>query len=155
MSSFLVSATHIDALLTGGLLLPPAADPLRWRTHGGNPRRPATLTRHTADAVGAMLLSANRRALDPDLLDTEPAALYRFTALPGMPDPLIVLSALACYEYQSCGTRTWTISPARAFCDALRHRAIAALPGYPAAPWHIDDRGVFLPAASLRPATTR
>jgi hypothetical protein len=49
--------------------------------------------------------------------------------------PVELLKAIACYCYQTCEHPGWADSSAKAFCEALRHYAIAALPGYREAPW--------------------
>lgn len=50
-------------------------------------------------------------------------------------DPVQVLKSVSCYEYQTCEHPEWESSEAFAFCQALRHAAIDALPGYDAAEW--------------------
>lgn len=50
-------------------------------------------------------------------------------------DPVQVLKSCSCYAYQSCEHDGWETSEAYAFIDALRHRAIASLPGYEEAAW--------------------
>jgi len=57
--------------------------------------------------------------------------------------PVITLSLISCYEYQSCEHPEWRTSEARAICEALRKLAIRNLPGYDEAPWHADTRDVF------------
>jgi len=52
-------------------------------------------------------------------------------------EPVAVLKAIACYEYQSCEHPDWEGSESKAFCEALRHAAINALPGYDEADWDI------------------
>ena len=54
-------------------------------------------------------------------------------------DPVAVLKACDGYEYQSCEHEGWEESEAKAFVDALRHRAWHALPGYADADWEIRD----------------
>jgi hypothetical protein len=48
-----------------------------------------------------------------------------------------VAKAIACYEYQACECADWEQSEAVQFCDALRRKMIARLPGYEAAPWGV------------------
>lgn len=117
------------------------------------------LTRQTADAAGAMLWLENVRsvggrysspdvdgelALAADLDLPGPVGLsmsevwgYTYTRRPGTlsPEPVAVLKAVDCYEYQSCEHDGWHDSEARSFCEALRKRMIHALPGYDEAPW--------------------
>ena len=50
-------------------------------------------------------------------------------------DPVQVLKAIDAYAYQSCEHDGWESSEAHAICEALRHRAIQALPGYEEAEW--------------------
>jgi hypothetical protein len=50
-------------------------------------------------------------------------------------DPVQVLKALACYEYQSCEHPEWEDSEAFAFCKSLEKSAICVLPGYEEAEW--------------------
>jgi len=54
-------------------------------------------------------------------------------------EPLVVLSLIAGYEYQSCEHSGWKGSPAWEFCQALRVRMITELDGYESAPWEIDQ----------------
>lgn len=53
---------------------------------------------------------------------------YRLTAVEG-------LSAIDCYEYQSCEHPGWKQSEPRRFCEALRRALIGHLPGYAEAGW--------------------
>lgn len=50
-------------------------------------------------------------------------------------NPVQVLKAIACFEYQSCEHSEWEKSEAYQFCKALRHTAINALVGYSDASW--------------------
>jgi hypothetical protein len=96
--------------------------------------------------VGAMLLAANHTSVN--LLYGERAATesaYCFRRLAGIPDPVIVLKAIACLEYQSCEHPDWPTSQARQFCQELRERCIDRLPGYEQAPWGLSDPYIFLP----------
>ncbi|MGH3857934.1 MAG: hypothetical protein ACRDR6_31490, partial [Pseudonocardiaceae bacterium] len=102
-------------------------------------QRERALTAATAGRVGAVLLAENARR---DELDWEP--VYLFHPLPGAPDPLVVLKAIACRQYQSCEHPGWLDSEARVFCQALRAVTIPALPGYHQAPgWPIETRAIL------------
>lgn len=48
------------------------------------------------------------------------------------------LKALACYEYQSCESDDWESTEAFAFCEALRHTLIWALPNIDDAAWEVQ-----------------
>lgn len=91
-----------------------------------------------------MLLAENTRSVNHrnDEDDWEP--VYLFHPLPGTPDPLVVLKAIACLEYQSCEHDGWLDSEARVFCQALRQVTITKLPGYHDVDgWPIETRAVF------------
>ena len=110
------------------------------------PRR-RELTPETANQVGAMLAAENRRSVDHRYNETEMEDFYTFTRYPGSCDsvtpgtpgldPVQVLKAIACYEYQSCEHPEWETSEAHEFCQAVRHATIDRLPGYEAAAWEI------------------
>ncbi len=110
MSAYVLPKVHIDALLTAAL---------QWGTQhnpgGFGYRRPRTtlmqyLTRDNADDVGRMLWEANWQATEGtdgrwlgDERDTADMPPYTFEELPGDADPLVVLKAVSCYDYQTGG----------------------------------------------------
>ena len=157
MSAYVVGKPHLDYLLTYGLLQA-GHKPLAWlapanaevdgcqRRIAGAPGagadlllRKRQLTRDTADAVGNMLLEQNIRGVN-SLYDIEGEAetMYAFEVSRVSLDPVQVLKALKCYEYQACNDPGWKGSEAWAFCDALRRLAIARLPGYEQAAWEVQ-----------------
>lgn len=180
MSAFMVSKTHIDALITAGLrwgLPHRTRGPVRWlhpeltdedkagAYQRGEPWGPEAvrltrertheLTRESAGRVGAMLLAENRASVDHRYAEEEWEQPYEFEAVPGDAiDPVVVLSLIRCYEYQSCEHPEWEASEAHAFCEALTVHAIAALPGYGDAPWTIgdEDRATVFTTARRRAA---
>ena len=92
-----------------------------------------------------MLLAANQSSVNllyGERAGTEPA--YCFRRLAGVPDPVVVLKAIACLEYQSCEHPDWPTSRARRFCEELRDRCIDRLPGYERSPCRLSDRRIFL-----------
>ena len=177
MSAFIVNKTHLDYLITAGLKygvhgalswFAPAEEAPTEPTHQrGEPWGPGALTEaatrrreltsETADHVGAMLAAENRRSVDHRYDENELEDFYTFTHYPesgergsaGRPrlDPVQVLKAISCYEYQSCEHPEWEQSEAHDFCRVLRHAAVNALPGYDDAAWevpplsHKDRRG--------------
>lgn len=164
MSAFVVEPTHVDALVSAGLSWRIGCSDLRWfwpeldRSEDMDALRGKTreLTFDSAGRVASMLYTecyvSVRYRYDspaheemPGLIDMPRPDEYVFAIMNGTPDPVVVLKALSCYEYQACEHPGWLSSEARQFCDALRHRAIRALPGYDAAPWEIHDRQVFSP----------
>ncbi|GHJ45862.1 hypothetical protein Cs7R123_32040 [Catellatospora sp. TT07R-123] len=164
MSAIELPVEHIDAMLSAALAYTPTG-PLRWtwppidaasdrgQWTSAKLQRQATerrreLTAATAGQVGAMLLATNRDSVNHRYDETEIEPPYLFTRVPGDPDPVVVLKAVDCYEYQSCEHPGWRDSQAREFCDALRALAISRLPGYRRAPWLISEPDVFTNAAS-------
>jgi hypothetical protein len=166
MSAYVVDRAHIDALLTAGLYHAPqypgdGCSPLRWFDrdpaendgHEWYEKHHRELTRETADAVGRMLWWENLRSVGYRYPDGELPApdgmlaeldTYTFNRLPGIPDPVVVLSAIACYEYQTCEHPGWHGSEAQAFCSALKERCIRRLPGWDDAPWEVTMPDIFI-----------
>ena len=154
MSCYMVSTTHIDAMLTAGIRLPRPFGPMTWRNRevpegevsGLYVGRQQVLTAATAGRVGAMLLAENRRSVNHRYTEDEIEPPYVFRPLDGTPDPVVVLKAIAGYAYQSNEHPGWVTSEARRFCEALRYVCVWALPGMDDAPgWAIgdSDRGIF------------
>lgn len=151
MSAFLVDKAHIDALVAAGLRAQRDGQygelPLSWTAPR---RREARRLDHlSADGVGRMLWRENVRSLMaryPGHADEWADAMRAADAyvFPGEDrverlDLAGELKAIDCLEYQSCEHRGWRTSEARAFCDALRRRLVALLPGYDAAEWGVRD----------------
>lgn len=168
MSAFVVDKTHLDALLTAGLVWNPGSSKLRWLIgeteltdyREGEPwgetaiksfeRRVRELTDETAGHVGAMLWAENRRSVNHRYAEDEWEAPYVFEHLGINIDPLVVLDGLSCYEYQSCEHPAWETSEAKAFCDSLRASAIHELPREGERVWEITDPAVFGPRVRRR-----
>ena len=153
MSAFIVSKAHIDALVQAGLTSGYGST-LRWR-HEGHERK---LSPDTADVVGAMLWAENVRSVEhryehvaagelPGTYVTEapvegvePVELpewiqsYQFARVRRL-EPVEILKAIDCYEYQSCEHEEWDESEAHTFCNELRMVTIGRLPGYDEAKW--------------------
>lgn len=152
MSAFMVGKEHIDAMITAGLAFSDYS--IRW-DHPGYAEN--ELTYETADGVGLMLWATNLESINaryPDTLDDfdnipgpvgltpEVIAGYRWERINGVRflDPVVILKAIDCYEYQSCEHDGWETSEAKAFCAALRADMIERLPGYNTAPWEFTAR---------------
>lgn len=162
MSAFIISDNHLIYLVHAGLAFG-RQFPVRWQApdteeppgsedyEAGSPwgptavetgqRKARTLTPETADSTLLMLYAANvasvnfRYAGKADEPDSFPR--YRHSDRHDL-NPVKVLKALACYEYQSCEHPDWPHSEAFDFCASLRKAAINALPGYDEANWSID-----------------
>lgn len=156
MSAFEVCVTHIDALVSAAARRD-ALGSLSWY-HGEVPgsapgealpsrndylaaltaaKREVTIA--NAGAWGAALLAENRRSIDHRYAEEDIEAPYEFTEIRGPLDPVAILKALSCYEYQSCEHPGWRASEAHSFCEALRARMIRSLPGYDDAAWEVSD----------------
>lgn len=168
MSAFVVSKSHIDALIAAGLT---GSYPLSWYHEGEHHQ----LKHDNASNVGAMLWAENVRSVEHRYSPPGREAIYGEgwetpnAPLPGsytrveivpevqpieMPEwvggymfkrpqrayqGVEILKAIACYEYQSCEHDEWETSEAKTFCKALRSRMIQSLPGYDTAAWEIDS----------------
>lgn len=157
MSAFVVSKTHIDALLTGATLLSRGAfAPFSWY-HNDHLRE---LHNETASEIGQLLWQENVASVvfryeeginSEEFADyLQSVEAYHFTQLMGSPDPVIVLKAICCYEYQSCEHPGWATSEAKTFCSELRDLCVHRLKGFDNAPWEIDDPKVFFATSGTR-----
>lgn len=154
MSAFIVEKAHIDAMVQAGIRSGSPATggfTLRWQV-GDRPEwtedvtleaysvavqeRARELTRETANRVGAMLWNENKRSVDHRYNEANDREVYRF-ASSRVTNPVAVLKAIHCYEYQSCEHPEWETSEAHAFCEALSGAMVRSLPGYDAAEWAI------------------
>jgi len=85
-----------------------------------------------------MLLRENHRSVQHRYDEGPKAVLadpYAFKRYRGKLDPIQVLKAVSCLEYQSCEGPEWGRSEAFAFLRTLEGWAIHALPGYEEAEW--------------------
>lgn len=150
MSAFVVSAAHIDALLSAAI-------------NGPNDRRPGSrldwqspyvhellgvlkpLGPGNADAAGAALMKeciASVTYRYPDLTGELPGPMptplpvqYEWTDMGRVMSAIEACKAIACFEYQSSEHLGWASSGARAFCLELRAAMVSCMEGYDAAPW--------------------
>lgn len=141
MSAFIVGKVHIDALVQAGLTFS-RHDRMRWYLPAsGTQRCYHELDHTTVDAVGRMLWAENVtswRYRYPDGPLVAEGTDYTFPVTRAKRLSAVeTLKAVSCYEYQSCEHPGWETSEAKAFCDALRMRAIHGLPGYEDAAWEV------------------
>lgn len=145
MSAFMVDEAHIDYLVTAAQDLSRRnhCGPFRWY-HAGEMQELDDETR-----VGALLIQENLDSVLARYSDCTPGDVpgpipppspeaYRFTRSRLEVTAVQTLKAIGCFEYQSCEHELWSLSSAHAFCEALRHTAIDALPGYGDASWCIE-----------------
>mgnify|MGYP001575111209 CR=1 FL=1 len=154
MSAYIVDREHIAYLIDAALSrrIMRGASEFRWYVGSVG----YSLRFDNATAVGQMLWDENISSIQARYPDTRadmsnaPGPIgetfeyeHRLNAFAPAPDPVQVLKSVACYEYQSCEHGGWAASSAYTFCDALRHAAITALPGYDAAEWGApEQRGI-------------
>ncbi len=150
MSVFIVAKAHIDALVTAAAHPEsPSNGPLHWYSTNaqGEVIEHYTINGHDRSRctkVGQMLWAANEASFNARYganshTDTDTHAnTYRYQPTQ-LFDPVTILRAIDCYEYQTEEAAGWYTSEARAFCDALREKTIARLPGYDTAPWEITE----------------
>ena len=162
MSAWMVSKAHIDALVTAAAGLKPGQHDsgLSWYVkddgqwfHSEDRRELGYSDRDRASEVGMMLWAENWASINyryPDTVEDHsqvpgPADFrpdhvlaYRYTRARTL-EPVAVLKAIACYEYQSCEHPGWRSSEARQFCQSLKEKMVRQLPGYNTAPWGIDE----------------
>ena len=146
MSQNFLPKVHIDALVTAALHW---AEPESFRYRRLMTMSMKTLTPANADQVGEMLWRANWDQTEewahPDERVVPEMPPYAFEELPGTPDPVVVLQAIACYRYQTAGDpEHFEPGEVCGFLEWLTAAAIQQLPGIDTAPWYIEDRDVFL-----------
>lgn len=159
MSAWILPLEHIRAMVNAGL----ATDewwPLTWRTRPltdaerelscerGEPWGPEamrvraettrSLTRASAEAVGAMLVAQNRASVDRryDQQKTPDSYTHGHSR---RRSALEILKAVSCYEHQSRETPDWEETEAWRFCQALKDNLVRELDGYADGPWLIED----------------
>lgn len=161
MSAFMVPIEHVRAMINAGLQNREHDSPLSWsvrqltddeRARAYQPGQSwgpeidqiaqetmRQLTRDTAGTVGAMLLAQNRRSVDfrYDETDIEEPYIHRPSS---DRQPVAMLRAVSCYEYQACETPDWEDTEAARFCQALRAHLIRQLDGYDdSETWPIEE----------------
>ena len=132
MSAFMVSPHHLNYLVSF------ASDrrtsyyvgPAEGRRHiDGNEQETVNkLYQANCDSLTARY---NDR---PGTFGPPPPFAYR-----GDAEPVQVLKACACFDYQACEVEDYDKTEAATIIDAIRHAAIGQLRGYDGAEWCIED----------------
>jgi hypothetical protein len=166
MSAFVVSATHVDVLLSVALHGPRDGSRLASWSPPYLEEAQAPLSETTCSLLGTALLAENVASVAHRYPDCKPDELPGPLPMP-IPDqyehtdfgPCLTIAeackAIACYAYQSCEHPAWAESAAARFCERLREALAARLPGYAEAAWEwtpeiLAERGL-LPAAAALP----
>lgn len=152
MSSFILGKVHIDAMLTAAIDTDGVSG--LYVYHDGRGQK---VNHDTVDYWGAELVAENVRSVRgqygditgslegaPGPTDNQFAVdavkgIYRFERTESK-DPVEILNAILCYEYQSDDHDMLDSSPAGAFCRYLKNSLIHRLPGADGV-WEITERG--------------
>lgn len=166
MSAFVVSATHVDLLLSVALHGPSdsAKSPHDWSPPYLD-EAGCRLAALTCSPLGAALLAECIASVShryPDCAADElpgpwPMPIptqYEFTDFGSCATIAETCSAIDCYAYQSCEHPEWEGSAAHAFCNRLRAALTGSLPGYEQAPWEwtpetLAGRGLISSSAAV------
>lgn len=127
MSAFLVSRFHIDYLVAAARKYRILADD---------------------EGIGQILLSCNANIIKCRYGDDEVSPeeeRYEFDAnwiaqLEKTIEPLQVLKAIHCYEYQCDSDPEFVFDNAKMVIDTIKDCCIRRLPGYDELLWHIDEQ---------------
>lgn len=145
MSAFVVSKSHINAMLLTAMCLKYGRRGLTWYHNGEHHE----LNNDNADQVGQMLLDECVKSMshryDDEITDlpghtnAEWLIPFKLKYLHRTPKPLEAIKITKCYMYQSCEHPEWEDSEAKTFCEALISSKISELPEYDNAPWEWED----------------
>jgi len=132
MSAFIVSEKHINTLVgygSGG------QNPVSVRLSDGDYLN-FNNSEHLARAA-EILWRENHRSVNYRYDESNEPAPYAFK--PGLytRQPVDILKACDCYDYQACETPDYYETDAARIITALRKRATRNLPGYDKAAWEI------------------
>lgn len=136
MSAFIVSDKHIAAMIEFARTHDAYSSGYWWKD-----TKTGEEVKHMFDNEAAQkLVNENYRSVNYRYQDnTQPKKYNPFQSLsPQNLDPVQILKACNCYDYQACETNDYNESEARYIVDQIRHLAINALIGYEEAQWEIS-----------------
>jgi hypothetical protein len=165
MSAFMVGKVHIDAMVTAAMEIEHERHTSGLSWYWFDPAEDNELVRAEisycdqlrANEVGQMLWAENLASINaryPDTIEDhehipgpcdfrpDDVAIYVWENVPGTLDPLAIIDATGCYEYQSCEHEGWRDSQAKAFCGALTDKMLRKMPRQRRV-WEITDRRIF------------
>ncbi len=150
MSAYIVDLDHIAYLVQAGTARALGMDHSTLSWVWNIDREAGTYDRETLrcgdleqnQRVGQMLCDENAKSVAFRYPNHAIVALKYSHSVPPFArfDPVQVIKACDCYEYQSCEHTGWLTSEARAYIDALRSLAWTSLPGYDDAAWGAPAR---------------
>ena len=118
MSAFIVNKKHIDYIVTV--------------LYNDNP----FLTKEFLNKTGQTLVNENFKSVNYRYLESKNPYEYIFEPVI-CTNPIQVLKAINCLDYQSCEHEGWKKSDARKILDDIRDICIRKLPGYDDFQWEI------------------
>ena len=155
MSAFMVGDEHINTLIGWTLskahgvfseirwvVSPEDADrnPVGIRSTLGTNFR--YLNPETASVVGQILVDANAKSIEARYEEDE-SRIYEYNAPRTLSwNPVEIMSACSCYDYQACEFGGYETSEAHAIIDAIRHLCISILCDQNHTPWEITENSV-------------
>ena len=138
MSAYIVGDTHITAMVKS--IYP--RYPGQSASYRYNEERRPMYGR--GQELGTVLKAQNYRSVNYRYDENEPVEEFRLDPRAPSLEPVAILQACACYDYQACETPDYEETEAWAIVDAIRFWAIKALPGYDEAeawPVRVSDEG--------------
>ena len=138
MSAYLVSKAHIDALVTAARNL----GDFGWYYDDGSADSWRFARELDPSEIGQMLWTENNTSVNDRYSEDEIPPAYEFKRTRTL-DPVVILKAIRCLNYQSCEHDGWKESEAHAFLEALTISMIHNLDGYDEAPgWDLSEAQV-------------
>lgn len=146
MSCYVVENEHIRLLVDAALHLAGPGQ-RNYYYHNGTHHEIVpdgeftTIEDREATVLGRLLLAENLASVNHRYQSDDDPAVYEHKDFHTVyRNPIVVLKAISCYEYQSSEHPGWESSEAHSFCMWLRDVAINKLPGYDDAPgWSVSD----------------
>ena len=142
MSAFLVSDSHLNALITWAALT---------QLNPGNPSSCAGYSINESawtsflgneQHCAAILYTANVESVNERYeKDDSTGVIFRFRQYKKWKSltPVEVLKLCDCFDYQACEVKNYRATVAAQMVDGIREHAIHLLPGYSAAPWALGE----------------
>lgn len=145
MATYLLTAHHIDAILTGALALG-----IEW----GDPEgRMHKLPGGDVTRAGRILRGTNQASVNARYGEDDDTPDYAYRMMPGEVNLTALVKAVQALSSNSASTPGWPDSEAKRILDAIRDKALARLgltlravqssEAYDAAPYEISDRTVY------------
>ncbi len=133
MSAYILSNSHIDALLTyaQSKLITFYIDGMIFDAR----------KQDDINKIGQILVNTNHESVNERYNENDLADEYkfRFDFQHSHMKAVQVLKACGCYDYQACEIKNYLMSLACKIIQTIRMEAIHNLPGYSDAEWSIDN----------------